>query len=209
MIHKLKILLAVAILCAACGVEPEPTMLPPGDGVRLPAPEEVRANQSAVVWIGSGTFTNGHIFCGPGGTVGWYPMQTVYQTVHLPFPTFSTHFYAWGAYSGIVNYNLMVLVCPDIVNLYSGGDGGWYNHVPLTSCSVYTKHAGVKDYTLDSVVSVQAYNAVYYPATEPNGGWGVVIDWNGGGGGTHDLWNSCGFPDGTSESLWYEFYSPS
>jgi len=170
------------------------------------ADEPVTATESAAIWTGEDTFINGHIFC---GNLGWYPKQTVYQTAHAPYPfTFSTRFYAWGASPGVVNYNLMVLVCPATATLYSGGDGGWYSHAALTSCSIYTKRAGVNDWSYDSDVSVRAYNAVYYPNDGANGTWGLIIDWYGGGSGTHDLWNSCGFADGVGGSLWYTFYSP-
>ncbi len=187
-------LILACILLASCGTADESTA-PPGP---------VTPTASAISYEGIGTFTNGHIFCGPGGTTGWYPNQTVNQRRLFP-----VNYYTWfyWAQDSAVNANLMVLDCNSSTTLYSGGDGGWYSHAPLT-CTVHTRRAGVSLWSLDSIVSVQAYNGVYYPASGSNGTWGLIIDWSGGGIGTHDLWNSCGFPNGTAGSLWYTFYSP-
>ncbi len=111
----------------------------------------------------------------------------------------------WSALDGENIFHRMTLICSPGTGLYSGGDGGWYSHAALTSCSLYSIRSGAGYLALDANVSVRAYNAVYYPASDPHGGWGVIIDWNGNTSGSRDIWHSCGFQDGAGGSLWYTF----
>ncbi len=216
MLRKLTFLIAIASLCAACGTAPEPTMLPPGDGVRLPAAEKVTAKSSALAWTGSAIYVGGLIDCGGGTT--WAPGQPIIQSLEISPPPlhFDTSFWAadwdtWHATSH-AEYNQMAILCTSTpggsitsVRLYDGGDGGWYSHTSL-ACSVYTHGAIDTTWRFDSNVTVSPYEAVYYPASGSNGAWGLILRWNGNGSGTRNLWHSCGFQASGGGALWYLFY---